>query len=101
MEEYKAPDFRFDGFVVYLVELVVFWHFFSRLIRSLFEIDRKQYSTIWPLFFFTVAVFVMKIVYFFVWTKGIDRKNSFLKHFFNLLYVLLQVISGTPLGEMS
>ena len=39
MEEYKASDFKFDGFVVYIVELVVFWHFFSRLIRSLFEID--------------------------------------------------------------
>ena len=72
MEEYKASDFKFDGFVVYLVELVVFWHFFSRLIRSLFEIDRKQYSTIWPLFFLTAAIFVMKIVYLFVWTKGID-----------------------------
>ena len=39
LEEYKASDFRFEGFVVYLIELVVFWHIFSRLMRACFEID--------------------------------------------------------------
>jgi len=29
MEEYKASDFRTEGFIVYFVELVVFWHLFS------------------------------------------------------------------------
>jgi len=48
-----------------------------------------------------MLIFIAKIIYVIFWTKAIERKNSFLKHFFNLLYVFLQLVNGTPLGEMS
>ena len=101
LEEYNTSDFKVEGFIIYFIELVVFWHFFSWLVRSCFEIDRKTYCSIWPLFIFIVCVFIAKIVYFFVYTQSIDRTNNFLKNFFCFLYAFLQIVNGTSLGEMS
>jgi hypothetical protein len=72
MEEYTSSDFKTEGFIIYFIELVVFWHFFSRLMRACFEIDRKQYSSMWGLFFTIIAILIAKIVYTIFWAKGVD-----------------------------
>jgi uncharacterized membrane protein HdeD (DUF308 family) len=101
LEKFEPSDLVFQGFIVYMIELVVFWHFFSRIIRTCFEIDRKQKTSMWPYFILAVVLLILKVVYYFVWTESTPRTNSFLLNFFCALYVILTLISGTTIGEMS
>ena len=80
--------------------MVVFWHLFSRLVRSAFECYRKLNNCVLPLVLLGLAL-VFKIVWFFWFTSGITRDYGFVKHMFIVLYVLIQIINGTNLGEMS
>lgn len=86
---------------MYFLELVIFWHFFSRLIRTCFDLDRKSNNLFWGVFLLTVMTFIAKLVWIFWFTEGIERSYGFTKHLFIWLYVIMQIVSGTNLGEMS
>lgn len=101
MEDYTSSEVLYDGFPMFFLELVVSWHFLSRLIRSLFEIDRKAQGTIVPFLVVTALLFIGKMVWAIWFTAGIERQYGFVKHLFIILYILLQLVSGTNLGEMS
>lgn len=45
LEKYDYQELNTDGFVTYFIELVVFWHFFSRVMRTGFECGKKEYCS--------------------------------------------------------
>lgn len=49
----------------------------------------------------TVAIFIGKLIWIIWFTTGIVRDYGFTKHLFVVIYVILQLVSGTNLGEMS
>jgi len=90
-----------EGFIQYFLELVVFWHFYSRLMRTAFESCTKFNS---PKLLFAVPLvllFVFKITWY--WTFGITVKREIFwrRITFEAIYALMQIINGTNLGEMS
>lgn len=86
---------------MYFIELVVFWHFFSRLMRVPFEIYRQKLGSPLPLAIVCIVAFLAKLVWVIWFTEAIERKYGFTKHFYVGLYVFLQLVNGTNLGEMS
>ena len=55
MEEYNPEDLTVDGLVFYFF---IFWHFYSRLLRTCFEVFRKEYMTVIPFVVLALLVFI-------------------------------------------
>ncbi len=101
MEDYVASDLTFAGFPMFFLELVIFWHFFSRLIRACFEVVRSDQGPPIVLIILTGIAFIAKLVWVIWFTAAIERQYGFTKHLFIGLYIFFQLVSGTNLGEMS
>jgi hypothetical protein len=46
LERYDKSELMTDDFIIYFVEIVVFWHFFSRVMRSAFEMGKNNNKTV-------------------------------------------------------
>jgi hypothetical protein len=101
LEGYKKEDLYTSDFGLYFLELTVFWHFYSRIMRSGFECSKKDWCKP-PLFLVWLgAIFLFKIVWIIWFALDIDRNVYWRRLLFELTYGLMQIINGTNLGEMS
>ena len=101
LEKYNRSDLQTDNFIIYFVELVVFWHFYSRIMRSAFETSRKQYCSIGVFIVLLVLLLIGKIVWYFTAGVNIDRTIYWRRLIFEWVYIVMQIVNGTNLGEMS
>lgn len=100
-EKYDYTDLSTGDFVYYFIELVVFWHVFSRIIRSAFECHKKQYCSPAVFVVALICLFIFKVVWYFTFSVSADRDIFWRRKIFEVVYVLMQIVNGTNLGEMS
>jgi hypothetical protein len=101
LERYDKSELMTDNFVIYFVEIVVFWHFFSRVMRSAFEMGKKHKSTVLFYIILLIALLVFKIIWYCTFAIDVNRSIYWRRLLFESIYIVMQVINGTNLGEMS
>lgn len=55
----------------------------------------------WPYFILTVLAFIAKVVYYFMYTESVTRTNGVLRATLVVIYIILQILNGSTIGEMS
>jgi len=101
LERYSKSEIKTEDFGYYFVEMVVFWHFFSRVMRTAFECSKKQYCNIAPFLLLIAALAIFKIVWIFTFAIDVSRDIYWRRIMFEITYAGMQLINGTNLGEMS
>jgi hypothetical protein len=101
LEKYDQSELKTDHFIIYFVQLVVFWHFFSRVIRSAFDCVKNQYAPVAIFLVILAALFIFKIVWIFTFSINVKREIYWRRLIFEITYVVMQIVNGTNLGEMS
>lgn len=101
LERYDQTELKTDNFVYFFIELVIFWHVFSRIMRSAFECVKKQYAKVYIFLVILAALLVFKAVWMFTFAIKVEREIFWRRHIFEIIYIAMQLINGTNLGEMS
>jgi hypothetical protein len=101
LEKYDRNDLMTESFGIYFIQLVVFWHFYSRLIRSAFECTKKEYAPVGVFIFLIGALTIFKAVWMFTFATNVSREIYWRRIVFEVIYISMQIVNGTNLGEMS
>lgn len=101
LEKYDKDELYTDDFFIYFAELVVFWHFYSRIMRAGYECYKKEYCRLLPFVILLTAIFIFKVVWMFTFSLKVERDIYWRRLLFEGIYGLMQIINGTNLGEMS
>lgn len=101
LERYDKSELMTDNFILYFVEIVVFWHFFSRVMRSAFEMGKKNSKTVIFYLLILAVLVIFKVVWYFTFAIEVKRSIYWRRLLFEIIYIVMQVINGTNLGEMS
>ena len=101
LERYDQSKLMTDDFVYYFVELVVFWHFFSRVMRSAFETVKEHNKTLFIYLILLIGLIIFKAVWIFTFAIKVERDVYWRRLIFEIIYIVMQIINGTNLGEMS
>lgn len=101
LEKYNRNELYTDNFFIYFAELVVFWHAYSRIMRSAFECSKKQYCNAGVFILILIILFIFKVVWYFAFSLTVNRDIYWRRMIFEWVYIIMQLINGTNLGEMS